>query len=224
MARAASRWELTQAALGRLMTRLDPDAGIAAEKYEHLRRALIKFFSWHGEVEAEASADETIDRLARRLGEGLQIDDVPTFAHGVARMVRLERARSAAAHPMVPEEAVADRVAAQQPPTDDRLSDCLQTCLAELPAEERTLILRYYTGVRREKIDGRQLLAREMGLTPNALRHRAQRVRDRLKSCATRCLNMGARARGRDFGHENREVNSTDQRSRRPPGDRDVGQ
>jgi DNA-directed RNA polymerase specialized sigma24 family protein len=224
MARAASKWELTQAALGRLMARLDPDAGTAAEKYEHLRRALIKFFSWHGEVEAEACADDAIDRLARRLDEGLHIEDVPTFAYGVARMVRLERARSAAAYPVVPEEAVADLVAAQHPPTDDRLGDCLQTCLAELPAEDRTLILRYYTGMRREKIDGRALLAREMGLTANALRHRAQRVRDRLKSCARRCVETGAAARERDPGHENREVNSTKQGSRRPPGGRDAAQ
>ncbi len=182
----SAKWELTPEALDRLMARLDSDATIAGEKYEHLRRALVKFFGWHGTPEPDACADETLDRLARRLESGQGIDDVPTFAHGVARLVRLERLRRAAAHPLTFDTTVAERVAAPEPEASDELSEHVHACLSALPRGDRDLILRYYVGEGREKITVRSHMARELGISDNALRHRAQRLREQLKQCARR--------------------------------------
>lgn len=182
----SSRWELTPEALERLMARLDPDPAVAGEKYEHLRRALVKFFRWHGASEPDTGADETIDRLARRLASGQDVDDVTTFAHGVARLVRLERARQAAAVPLTFDPTIAERVAAPEPEGPDELAEHLQFCLDTLTREDRALILRYYVAEGREKIAQRSQMARELGISDNALRHRAQRLREQLRQCAHR--------------------------------------
>lgn len=186
--RVVQKWELTGAALDRLLGRLDANPSAAGEKYEHLRRALLKFFSWHGTLEAESCVDETLDRLARRLNEGHAIDDVSTFAYGVARMVRLERQRQAAARPTTTEEVLASRPAEPAQENEEVRDACLERCLGELPADERQLIVTYYVGAGRKRIDGRARLAAVFGLSDNALRHRAQRLRDRLRSCAALCF------------------------------------
>lgn len=141
---------------------------------------------WHGTPEADACADETLDRLARRLESGQGIDDVSTFAHGVARLVRLERARQATVKPLAFDTTVAERMAAPEPKTADEQSEHVHACLEALPEEERDLILRYYVGEGREKIALRSQMARELGISDNALRHRAQRLREQLKQCAQR--------------------------------------
>jgi DNA-directed RNA polymerase specialized sigma24 family protein len=186
--RVVRRWELTRTAFDGLLARLDTDPVVAGEKYEHLRAALLRFFSWHQTLEADASVDETLDRIARRLAGGETIEDVPAFAYGVARFVRLERQRQAAATPTTTDEGLVAH-AAEEPPEEDEARDaCLQRCLGEIPAKERDLIVSYYVGTGRERIDGRAQLAATLSLTENALRHRAQRLRTRLRVCAAQCV------------------------------------
>lgn len=210
MARASEAWRLTSSALGLLMARLDADPAIAGQRYEHLRRALQKFFTWQGDPDPDHAADETLDRVARRLDQGSPIDDVPTFAHGVARMVRLERQRRRAQHPTVTDEGAAEQLASPPPAPEDATLDCLQHCLSALAEDERDVILRYYTGDRRAKIDGRARLAQELGVSENALRHRVQRLRERVKGCARECV-----AR-----HEPEDFDSTTRRRPQPARDR----
>ena len=185
---AARRWELTCGALHGLLARLDTDPLAAGEKYEHLRRVLLRFFTWHGTADAEGAADDALDRIARKLQAGHTIDDISAFAYGVARVIRLERQRQALATSTTTDEGLAARTAA---PEDDRaeLRDaCLQQCIAELSPEDRDLILAYYVGTGRDRIDGRARLAATLGLSENALRSRARRVRDRLRVRAARFL------------------------------------
>ena len=190
--RVARRWELTREALEGLLARLDADPTVAGEKYERLRRALLKFFSWHQIPEADASVDETLDRIARRLDAGHHIDDVPVFAYGVARMVRLERQRKSAAVQTTSEELLLSQAAPAQHEDIERRDACLQRCLAELSPNDRDLIVTYYVGTGRERIDGRARLAAALGLSDNALRHRAQRLRDRLRIRAAHYLEQAA--------------------------------
>jgi DNA-directed RNA polymerase specialized sigma24 family protein len=184
---AGRRWELTERALQGLLARLDTNPVVAGEKYEHLRRALLKFFSWHQMPEAESSADETLDRIARRLDAGHTIDDITGFAHGVAKLVSRERQRRAA--PMLTawdERLVANAVASS---SEDEVRDaCLQHCLAALSPQDRDLIVAYYVGTGRGRIDGRARLAAALGVTENALRLRVQRLRDHLRGCAKQFL------------------------------------
>jgi len=63
------------------------------------------------------------------------------------------------------------------------LLDRVDRCLQQLDADERTLILEYYQGEQRTKIEQRRKLAARLGLTPNALSIRACRIRGRLEAC-----------------------------------------
>lgn len=180
-------WDLHDHALHRLLFRLDADQSTAGEKYEQLRRGLVKIFDWRGAAAPDICADETIDRVARKLAAGVIIDDVVAFAYGVARLVMLEQNRRPEARLVSLDEAKGIVDIAPRERDDSSRLPCLEHCLDELDAEARALILRYYLHARRQRIDGRAALARELGLSQNALRSRAQRIRDRLERCTNRC-------------------------------------
>jgi DNA-directed RNA polymerase specialized sigma24 family protein len=179
-----ARWRLTGDAFACLLARLDPDPQRAGEQYEILRRALIVFFRGRGCEQCEELSDETLDRVARRLGDGAQIDDPARFAYGVALRVWQESWRRPVVRPL---ETV--RALAAAPVADDgREDECLARCLARLPAQDRSLILGYYAFDKREKIDHRARLARELGLALTGLRTRAHRIRAALESCLRACV------------------------------------
>jgi DNA-directed RNA polymerase specialized sigma24 family protein len=176
---------ITAAGLSRLLARLHADPDAAAYEYEGLRRVLIRFFDWRGAWPADECADETLDRLARRLQEGIQIEDVRGYARGIARMVLLERRRMPAPAPL---DAMALVDAPHRADTGETLlHECLDGCLAELDSDARSLVLDYYQGERQAKIAHRRRLAAALGLSENALRSRVQRIRDRLEACVQSC-------------------------------------
>jgi DNA-directed RNA polymerase specialized sigma24 family protein len=178
---------LTADAFANLLSRLGGDAEQAGAAYEHLRRALMGFFTWRGAATPEECADETLDRLAVRIDQGVAVQDVARFAHGIARLVLLEHWRRPEARGL-PLDALEPTPQAPDEAPDDAASECLDRCLGELSAENRALILGYYAGDGRSRIDGRKRMARALGLTENALRNRTQRIRDELERCLGRCL------------------------------------
>lgn len=173
-----------------LLRRLGDDPERGGEGYESLRRALVRFFDWRGAHAPDECADDTLDRLARRLEVDGAIDDVRGYAHGIARLVLLEQWRRPRELPPVEAD---ERLRAAPPPADeDPREACFERCLAELPADGRTLILEYYAADGRLKIEGRRRLAASLGLSDTALRNRAQRLRDRLERCIRRGLALEA--------------------------------
>jgi RNA polymerase sigma factor (sigma-70 family) len=183
---------MTAAGLTRLLARFDPDVERAAREYERLHRTLVRFFDWRGIWPADECADETLDRLARRLGEETSIEDVHSYAHGIARLILLERRRQPALDSL---DVAPDRAAAPRASHDEereRVRECLDRCLAEMPADQQSLVLRYYEGERHAKIANRRRLARSLGLSDPALRSRVQRLRDRLERCMERCSDAAA--------------------------------
>ena len=192
---------LTAAAFASLLNRLGPDSDHAGSAYEHLRRALVSFFAWRGAATPEECADETLDRLATRLDEGVAVEDVPRFARGIARLVLLEHWRRPEARGVHLEEAGPRGTLAPEGPDDEALRECLDRCLGDLPAEVRHVILKYYGAEGRGRIDTRKRLAEDLGVSESALRNRAQRLRATLERCITHCLasrGEGAPARPRD--------------------------
>ena len=73
----------------------------------------------------------------------------------------------------------------------EEIADCLQCCLEKLSGEERELIVEYYRGQQRSKIERRAALATRLHVTANALSIRACRVRQRLEVCIQACLKKG---------------------------------
>ena len=183
-----SEWTLSAEALARFLACLDPDSDSAGAKYESLRLTLMKYFDWRGAHFPEECADETINRVIRKIDEGETIRDIPTYCHGVARLVLLEKLKSPESRRTDFEELPPAALVAPEPEEKDERQDCFERCLKELPVESRQLILQYYSDEKREKIDRRLSLAKRLSIPLNALRSRAQRIRNRLEECVNVCL------------------------------------
>lgn len=181
---------MTADGFARLLDRLHPDSEQAAEEYERLRRALVKFFDWRGLSSPDECADDVLDRLAHKLEETM-VQDVRKYVYGIARLVALERRRGPAFTPI--DDVPHPVLMANLPKSESHpLHDCFDRCLAEMPEENRSLLLRYYEGERQMKIKNRRRLATTFGLTENALRSRVQRLRDRLEQCVQACSSQTA--------------------------------
>lgn len=182
---------LSAVGLARLLTRLDPDADRAATEYERLRRTLVRFFDLRGAWPPDECADDSLDRLARRLETQEPIEDVRRYVHGIARLVLLERLRKPAPSSIAGED-LANLPAPPAAEDRDPLHACFERCLAILPPEQRQLALLYYVAEGQAKIDNRRGIARGLGISENALRSRVQRIRQRLEQCAQGCAAAAA--------------------------------
>jgi DNA-directed RNA polymerase specialized sigma24 family protein len=178
---------ITSRGLTRLLSRLGADDDRAAAEYERLRQTLERFFDWRGAWPPEECADETLDRLARRLEEDVEVGDVWAYARGIARLVLLERQRRPSARSIGECFDLPDPSAPTHDANDPLLT-CFDRCLEALPAESRTAVLDYYGAERREKIETRRRLAIRFGVSDSALRNRIQRIRDRLERCVMACM------------------------------------
>lgn len=183
-----TKWQLTQTAFDALLQSLDANRADAGEKYLRLRKNLVRFFETRGIVSAEEAADETLNRLARKLEGGEHFENINSYALGVARMLALELRKSPAQKTSdeFPEISVPP-FDSEQAEASDKLN-CLEKCLGELSSENREIIVGYYRGDKREKIENRNRLAESLGIPQNALRNRAVRLRDKLEICITDCL------------------------------------
>jgi DNA-directed RNA polymerase specialized sigma24 family protein len=177
-------------AFGALLARLLADGG-DAHAYEALRRRLIQFFRLHVPAEADELADVVLDRLARRIHEGVEVASLPSYALGVARMV-LHEARAKAARRHIAEAdptLVPDDDAADDARDLEHVLAALRACLDAAGTMARHLILTYYGGDGAVRIAMRKRLADEHGISLNALRNRALRLRDALEECVRKRTN-----------------------------------
>jgi RNA polymerase sigma factor (sigma-70 family) len=183
-------WVLTREAFDKLLSHLDPDRERSGEEYERLRGVLVNFFEWRGSLYPDEHADETLNRVARRLAEGEVVQDFHGYCYGVARRLWLEvaaeqgRAGRAAELPELPDR----RPHPEEEAALARQLGCFEHCLRALPRESREMLIRYYRAERRERIDGRAALAAEYGITLNTLRVRTHRLRAQLEKCIAQCL------------------------------------
>jgi RNA polymerase sigma factor (sigma-70 family) len=186
-------WVLTQRAFDRLLALLDPDRSRAAEEYERIRTRLVRIFRWSRCLSPEKLADETFDRVSRRLDEGVEIraEEPARYFYGIARNVlkeywttmQEERAAEKAPPPLRDESDEARNLERRE--REERL-ECLERCLGLLPEESLELITRYYPSEGDEK--KRLELAGALGVSAGTLRERAHRIRRTLESCVRDCL------------------------------------
>ena len=184
------KWTLTQEAFDNLLGALgggDRESG--SEKYLEIRTNLTRFFEWRGCSFPEDHADETINRIAKKVAEGEEILNPSGYAMGVARLLLLEilksrqREQSALTEISQANEVFID----SDDDGEDRL-DCLRNCLQTLSSDNRELILQYYHGEKSEKIKNRKKLLDQLGISVNTLRMRTLRLRERLQGCVEQCM------------------------------------
>jgi DNA-directed RNA polymerase specialized sigma24 family protein len=174
---------LNQEQFDQLLLWLNPDREQAAQQYESIRRRLIKIFVCRGAHTPEELADDTINRVARKLPE-IRNGYVGEPAHyfcGVAGFIwqeSLRKERLTVVAPPVPALATEE---------EERDYACLEKCLSKLSKVDRELAIAYYQQEKNAKIDNRKQLAEQMGLAMNALRLRAFRIRATLFKCVEGC-------------------------------------
>lgn len=179
------QWTLSQTSFDHFLANLDSDRDRAGQKYEALRVRLVKFFEWRACGFADDLADETLDRVARKIDSGEQIKEFTNYTFGVARLVYLEAIKKQAKEKAV----VIEMPVKNEVYEENSQLSCLEICLKKLSENNRTMILHYYRDDKQAKIDYRKKLAERLGITLNALRIKALRVRAKLEECVFRCLN-----------------------------------
>jgi len=195
---ALSSSGLTRDGFERLLARLHPEREQAGETYERLRARLLKFFECRGCAAAEQAADETVNRVARRLegGEVIRAEDASPYFLGVARNVLREYwARPESGWRALEDVPAMDLAVRDEAPADDddRLWACFERCLGGLDGGQRELVLEYYEWGRRQRIGSRKDLCRRLGLSLNAVRIRAHRIRASLERCVSGCVGEDAK-------------------------------
>jgi DNA-directed RNA polymerase specialized sigma24 family protein len=181
-------WTLTEEAFAGFLACLSADTELAGQQYEKLHLKLVKFFDWQGAHFPEECADETLNRVIRKVEAGETIRDIVSYCQGVARLVFLETLKHPEYKKASLDELTAVAVLEVESEDADNRTQCFADCLRQLPASSQQLILTYYKEEKREKIDNRQAMADQLGIPLNALRSRAQRVRNKLENCVNRCM------------------------------------
>ncbi len=191
---ARERWVLSKESFERFLKALDADPVRAGILYEQTRAKLATFFRCNGCWEGDDLVDETLDRVMRRLSE-IEIQNLSSFIRGVARNVASEahkRNRKTSSIEEIPEpvwdrsmQGDASTIAEHASPQS---LHCLEGCIKTLTPEDNHLIAEYYQYEKRQKIEHKQTLAAEFGITAKALRVRAFRARRRLEKCVLDCV------------------------------------
>jgi DNA-directed RNA polymerase specialized sigma24 family protein len=188
---------LTTQAFNRLLSWLDQGADSDGRKYLEMRARLVAYFDRKNCSAPDDLADETLNRVARRLEEeGITASETPAkYCYIVARFVFMENLRAtqkdkvmrADMQRQVKNTELAP-VAADEAAAQAQILNCLEQCMSKLEAASRQMIIRYYMGQERIKIDNRRALAAELGVSANALSIRLCRIRDKLEACVKACV------------------------------------
>jgi DNA-directed RNA polymerase specialized sigma24 family protein len=177
---------LEQEDFDRLLGWLDPDAERAGLIYEKIRWRLIAILASRGCGSPEELADETIDRVARRVADiqASYVGDKTIYFLGVMNNVHheyLKRPKLVEPHSPV-----------EDTETKEQMHLCLEKCLDKLAPHSRATIERYYAENKQAKIDLRKKIAAELGVSLNTLRLRVLRIREKLQTCIEHCLELGS--------------------------------
>ena len=170
----------TKEAFDKLLRWLDPDREKAGEKYERIRFRLIRILAAKGCYDAEDLTDKTINIVVSKIDWLLENykGDPTLYFYAVGKKIFLEYRKK-------------KPVPATPPPDPDsleieRVCNCLDQCLEELPQHDRQLALRYQQGEKRERSANRKRLADELGISVNALRIRMYHIHSKLRESMER--------------------------------------
>jgi DNA-directed RNA polymerase specialized sigma24 family protein len=179
---------LTQESLDALLSWLEPDRDVAGQKYVTVRGGLIRIFVSKGLSDPEYWADETLDRVAKRVPEirDEYVGNPVRYIHGVARYVMMEAIRARE----IPTENFPEIPIAETKTSE--VLDCLTECLKQISPEKRDLILDYHLHQGRAKIEHHRRMATELSISEGALRTRAHHIRVSLEKSIRQRLQQTA--------------------------------
>ncbi len=191
------REPLSPDAFERFLKWLDGDVDSKGAAYLEMHRRLAAYFDRKNCISPDDLADETLNRVARRLDEeGHIATEAPAkYCYTVARYVFLEDLRRKDARNVPLDDELQGKKASLLAAPDrsdekeikEMMLNCLEKCTGQLEPQNRDMIVRYYFGTERVKIENRRGIAARLGISMNALSIRACRIRDKLEACVKEC-------------------------------------
>ena len=167
-----------------LLSALGGSPAAAGQHYEQLRAKLIFFFTRKALEVPEDLADEVLDRIGRRLSEGVAILSVDGFALGVARHVAQEQIAKRNRVESVDPAFFHNVPAVSTTFSEDSRLVYLERCLRRLPSFDSQLLKGYYLSGG-GAISARKNMAERLGISPGTLRQKVFLIRRRLLECVT---------------------------------------
>ncbi|MBX7223483.1 MAG: sigma-70 family RNA polymerase sigma factor [Blastocatellia bacterium] len=193
-------WSPTEEAFHALLQALHPEPESAALEYEKIHRRLVKFFEDEKITVPEELADETINRVMRKVFEGTAVFEGPPVRYfvGVARNLLREEWRKPEGQGISWEDVSPTRTPRIDPlqeaqlleerVTREQRLECLHKCLAKLSPDLREAVAEYYGDQGGLGIERRKALAAKLGIEAVNLRVRMHRLREKLEQCVSNCL------------------------------------
>jgi DNA-directed RNA polymerase specialized sigma subunit, sigma24 homolog len=170
----------------------DDSQGIV-EQFELLRGKLIVFFENRRCLDPEELADETLERIIKKLCEGTKVSHLIRYSYGVAKNIFYEYLRTEKAKNHYAEEQKRRSETHMSDENDDAIVKeeqlkCLERCTARLSEQEQWLLAEYYSLRGNLKLEHRRNLAEQLNITRAALTLRIFHLKQKLKKCINDCL------------------------------------
>jgi hypothetical protein len=175
--------DITSEALNQLLIALSDNQAEAVVAYTKLRDSLIRFFQIKGDSEPENSADVTLDRVALKVIQNIEIPDITKYSFGVARFVFLERIKLDQKERIAAKGFYANKFSVKpESDTDDFLH--LRECFNHLAEDEKQLLQEYFADMpHADLFEQRKKMQIKYNISVNTLRVKVFRLRERLENC-----------------------------------------
>ncbi len=191
-------WQTTPEAFRNLLKWLDGEVDSDGQEYLEMRNKLVLYFDRKNCLSPDDLADETLHRVARRLEEEGKIEsETPgRYCYITARFVFMEYLRSTEKTSVsldempkyLQEKYLKSNTQTNEKELKEKRLECLEHCTKKLKPDQQKMILEYYFGEEKIKIDNRRKMAKKLGITVNALSIRACRIREKLEFCVGNCV------------------------------------
>ena len=185
-------WEPNKESFQDFLNWLNGGGNSDSQRYLELRQRLELYFDRKNCVAPSQLADQTLNRVIRKLKENGDINGVAPlqYCHSVAKDVFLEALRADNRSPFYPPVSTTNPknvgrqpVTLQEPNAAPEQKKKIAACVESLSSSDREVLVEYYRGPHRSRIEHRAALAARLGLTANALGSRAFGLRKRLEAC-----------------------------------------
>ena len=186
-------YELGQDQFDALLGLFSADRDEAGERYEHVRRGLVRYFQFKGCQDPDSLADETINRVASKIDrfDPAKSVDPAAYFYGFAVNVFLEYRRASRKELSLTDFQYGVAEIDADSDIEIRIA-CLEKCLGKLPTDEKELAVNYYPCAGREKIELRKEIFERLNCSAAALHTRVFRIRAGLRQCIDACTKLSS--------------------------------
>lgn len=175
-----------------LLDWLSEDREKAAAEYIKIRDGLMRFFRFKGCSDTQTLADETLDRVAKKIHTFDESGNVKkiTIIYGFANNVSHEhlRKRKNERERLKNSELNKKNIYESYAEENELGLECMNVCLRELSDEDRAIFIEYYAPENAKNSVARKKLAGRLGCEMNALHVRVFRIRKVLMKCIEKCM------------------------------------